>query len=171
MLSSDLLPSEYHPYYAGYINIVDDVHLMSALQKGRDVFLDFVSTFPESRLHYAYADGKWTAAEVLVHILDAERVFQYRAFRFARNDKTALPGFEQDDYVLESKANDKSKEEILQEFTGIRDSTWALFASLNENELKREGSASGSLMSVRALGFVICGHQKHHLGILRERYL
>ena len=115
MLPSELTSSEYHPYYSSYIDILEGIPLILALQEAKHGFLDFVSALPENKLTYAYADGKWTTAEVLVHLLDAERVFQHRAFRFARNDKTALPGFEQDDYVVQSKANFKGKQEILQD--------------------------------------------------------
>nr|WP_299339555.1 DinB family protein [Allomuricauda sp.] len=171
VLSSGLSTSEYHPYYSGYIGILKEVDLLPTLKKGKDEFLDFVKGIPDDKLDFSYADGKWTISEVLLHLIDAERVFQYRAFRFARNDKTALPGFEQDDYVVESKSNERTKEEILEEFRSVRESTILLFSSFNADVLKRLGTASNAKMSARALGFVICGHQMHHLKIIQERYL
>lgn len=122
-------------------------------------------------MNFSYAQGKWTIAEVLIHLMDTERIFQYRALRFARNDKTELQGFDQDSYVPESQAPNRSRNDILEEFIAIRKSSIALFASLNDEMLLRSGLASGAKMSVRALGFVICGHQVHHFNILQERYL
>jgi len=122
-------------------------------------------------MSYAYTDGKWSVAEVLVHLMDTERIFQYRALRFARNDKTELKGFEQDDYIPESEANGRDKEDVLREFLAIRNSSIALFKSFHEEQLKRSGKANGATMSVRALGCIICGHQAHHFNILKQRYL
>ncbi len=166
-----LLETEYHPYYGHYISLSHGDDFLEALQKGVSEFQDFVGSIPEDKMHFAYEAGKWTVSELLMHLIDAERVFQHRAFRFARNDKTALPGFEQDDYVPESEAAQRSKKEILDEFTAVRNSSIQLFSSFNDDVLKRMGTASGSQMSVRALGYVINGHQAHHLNILRERYL
>lgn len=171
VLSSELSTSEYNPYYSGYIRILEDADLLPALKKGKKEFLDFVEGVPETKLDFAYAEGKWTVSEVLIHLIDAERIFQYRAFRFARNDKTALPGFEQDNYVMESKSNERKREDIMEEFESVRESTLRLFSSFNEDALQRLGTASNAEMSVRALGFVICGHQMHHLKIIQERYL
>ena len=164
-------PNEYHPYYGNYIQLSKDAPLVESLKDSMQVFQNFVSNIPESQLGFSYAPGKWTIAELLMHLLDAERLFQHRAFRFARNDKTALPGFEQDDYVPESMAGQRSKENIIQEYASIRQSTIQLFDSFSDEMLQRIGTASGSPMSVRALGHVIVGHQVHHLNILRERYL
>ena len=120
---------------------------------------------------FSYGEGKWTVAEVLVHLIDSERVFQYRAFRICRNDKTALPGFEQDDYVLESLANKRTKEDILDEYLTVRDASINLFNVMSNDLLKRTGTASGLPWTVAALGLVISGHQRHHFNILKERYL
>ncbi|MEM9076214.1 MAG: DinB family protein [Bacteroidota bacterium] len=166
-----LSSSEYHPYYAHYIGLSGDGSILEKLDAGTTVFQDFVLAIPDSKMHFAYAEGKWTISELLMHLIDSERVFQHRAFRFARNDKTPLPGFEQDDYVLESIARERSKESIINEFLGVRSSTLQLFNSFKEDIMRRMGTASGSQMSVRALGHVICGHQVHHLKILQERYL
>lgn len=171
MVSSDLSTSEYHPYYANYIKILGQVSLMSALKKGRAEFLDFVGTIPDDKLTCSYADGKWSIAAVLVHLVDAERVFQYRALRFARNDKTPLPGFEQNGYSSESYADKKSKDQLIQEFSTVRDATVVLFGTFGQNILKRTGVADNAPMSVGAVGFVICGHQAHHLAVIKERYL
>ena len=171
MKVADLRSSEYHAYYGPYIKALEDLTLLDILNQSREVLSAFVQEIPEEKFKFSYAQGKWSIAEVLVHLCDAERVFQYRALRFARNDKTELQGFDQDLYVPESRANDRSKEDILDELLAVRSSSIRLFSSFNDNELLRLGSANGAEMSVRALGFVICGHQAHHFKIIRERYL
>nr|WP_299382025.1 DinB family protein [Allomuricauda sp.] len=172
MLSSELSTSEYNQFYHTYILALGgEVKLIDQLVDGKDIFLSFLKDIPQDKLGYAYGPGKWTLTEVLMHIVDAERVFQYRALRFARKDNTPLPGFDQDIYVPESNANRKTKEEIMQEYRSVRESTIALYKSFSDDVLLRMGTASGSGMSVRAQGFVICGHQAHHMKIIRERYL
>ncbi|MEX0312620.1 MAG: DinB family protein [Allomuricauda sp.] len=171
MLVSDLSASEYNPFYHNYILSVGNENLLTEMEKGRDEFIACLEGIPDEKLSYAYAEGKWTLAELIVHVIDAERVFQYRALRFSRNDKTPLAGFDQDIYVPQSNAGNRSKQELLQEYTTVRESTLSLFRSLDEEALQRIGIASGSEMSTRAMGFVICGHQAHHLKIVRERYL
>ncbi|MGX1930325.1 DinB family protein [Flagellimonas sp. 2504JD4-2] len=171
MLVSELSPSEYNPFYHNYVQSVGEGPLLSELEKGRDELISFLETIPESKMDFAYAEDKWTLAELLVHIIDAERVFQYRALRFARNDKTALAGFDQDIYVPQSNAGARTMKNMLEEYKVVRESTLVLFRSFDEEALKRIGVASGSEMSTRAMGFVICGHQAHHLKIIRERYL
>jgi hypothetical protein len=168
---SQLQSGEYHPYYAPYIEILGNSSLSEALKSGLHLLSSFIEEIPESKMGFTYADKKWSVAEVLMHLMDTERIFQYRALRFARNDKTELKGFEQDDYVPESGANDRDKKELLEEFVAIRKSSIALFNSFNEGKLLRSGKANGATMSVRALGFIICGHQAHHFKILEERYL
>ena len=144
--------------------------MLPALEEGLKDMQSFMARLEDHKLTFAYETGKWTVAEVLVHLLDAERIFQYRALRFARNDRSELPGFEQDDYVVESFANQRTKAEILEEFMGIRQASISLFKSFNEDSLRRMGTASGVKMSVRALGYVICGHQVHHLKVLEDYY-
>ncbi|WP_375324403.1 DinB family protein [Flagellimonas sp. GZD32] len=171
MLRSELPTSEYNNFYHTYILALGDIELLSGLKKGKEDFLSLLDQIPENKLGFAYAEGKWTLAEAIVHIIDTERVFQYRALRFARNDKTDLPGFDQDIYVPNSNASSRSLESLRNEYEAVRDSTLALFSSLGETALLRVGVASGSRMSVRALGFIISGHQAHHARILKERYL
>lgn len=170
MTTSEVASDEYHPYYRAYIDACGEGELFDFLTLGLKSFSDFISSIPEEKLPYKYEEGKWTVAEVLVHLFDAERVFQYRALRFARNDQTGLVGFEQDDYVPQSRSNDRTKDDLIREYGSIRNSVITLFNSFNEIELLRKGKASDAQMSVRALGFVINGHQKHHQRILVERY-
>lgn len=171
MFLSELPTSEYNPFYHTYVMALGDVDLLDELRNGKQVLLSLLEEIPEEKLTYAYAEGKWTLAEALVHMLDTERIFQYRALCIARNDKSEFPGFDQDAYVPVSNANDRSKKDLIDEYVAVRDSSITLFASLDEEALKRVGVASGSKMSVRALGFITSGHQAHHVRILRERYL
>ncbi len=171
MFVSDLSASEYNPFYHNYILSVGDDDLLTEMEKGRDELASLLESVSENKLSYAYAEGKWTLAELLLHVIDAERVFQYRALRFARNDSTPLTGFDQDIYVPKSNASKRKKEDIIQEYKTVRESTLSLFRTFDKEALLRVGTASGSEMSTRAMGFIICGHQAHHLKIVRERYL
>ena len=171
MKVSQLVPEDYNPYYKTYIDALGGVTLNDALKNGLEEIKKLLSTIPDDKLSFRYADGKWTIAEVLLHIIDTERVFQYRALCFSRNDKALFPGFDQDAYVENSNAAKRTKESILQEFIAVRASTIALFQSFDENDLQKRGVASNSTMSVAAAGFIISGHLKHHQKILVERYL
>ncbi|MGB5361331.1 DinB family protein [Eudoraea sp.] len=171
MKNSELKKEDFHPFYEPYIKTLGDVELLGMLKRQLENFPMFISSIPKDKLHYTYSAGKWTMAQVLVHILDTERVFQYRALRFARNDKTPLPGFDQDMFVIESNAESWNKEELIENYRTIRKSTIALFEKFSDETLKKVGIASESPMSVAALGFICCGHQRHHRNILRERYL
>lgn len=171
MRRSELAEGDYNPFYQTYIDALGDVELMDMHQKQLQNFPGFIESIPDSKLNYAYAGGKWTVAEVIIHIIDTERVFQYRALRFSRGDRTPLPGFEQDDYVPNSNADRRSKESIIEEYKAVRKSTIALFANFDRQTLQTRGVASNSEMSVASLGFIISGHQKHHRNVIRERYL
>ncbi|MET6990512.1 DinB family protein [Sediminicola arcticus] len=171
MRTTDLSTTDYNAYYKPYIEALGDIELMDALKTGMDQFVLQIKNIPEAKLTYAYGVGKWTILEVLVHLIDTERIFQYRALRFYRNDKTPLPGFDQDEYVLASNANDRTKESIIKEYLALRQSTIALFETFEEEALKRIGMASSAKMSVGAAGLIISGHQKHHLSILENRYV
>ena len=171
MLISEISPSEYNPFYHTYIQALGPVDLMQELEGGKKDFLMVLEGMPTEKLSYAYAKGKWTLAEALVHMLDTERVFQYRALRFARNDSTNLPGFDQDMYVPNSNASSRTLNDLVEEYKAIRASTISLYSSFDDEMLLWKGVASGSQMSVRAMGFIICGHQAHHIKIIKERYL
>ncbi|WP_299433685.1 DinB family protein [uncultured Maribacter sp.] len=152
------------------LNTLEDVELMSELLNGKKQFLDLVETIDATKFSYAYGKDKWTVAEVLLHIIDTERVFQYRALCFCRNDKTALPSFNENDYVKEVSVANRNKENIVEEFLAVRESTITLFKNITKEQLLHTGTASNIQWSVGGLGFVICGHQKHHMKILKERY-
>ena len=171
MFVSDLSISEYNPFYQTYINALGNVGLMEEMVQGKKDFLLLLEQIPDSKLPFSYAEGKWTLAEALVHMIDTERIFQYRSLRFARNDKTDLAGFEQDEYVPNSNAKNRALKDLMAEYSVVRDATITLFKSFDEDMLKRMGKANGFPMSVRAMGFIINGHQAHHMKIIKERYL
>lgn len=160
---------EYAQYYSGYVAHYDGQPILPAMVQQLAAFEQLVGTVTRP-ISYRYADGKWTIAELLLHIIDTERVFQYRAFAFSRGEKQTQPGFEQDDYVATSRAAERTMEDILTEYQVVRQSTIALFRSLGETELSNIGTASGNPVSVRALGYIILGHSQHHMNILSERY-
>jgi hypothetical protein len=171
MIKSSLPKEAFNQFYGTYLSVLDDSNLKDLLSTGKKEFVTFIERIPEEKLHSAYAMGKWTIAEVILHIIDAERVFQYRALRFLRNDKTPLPGFDQDFYVKNSDASTRSRKSLISEFMAVREASITLFLNLDNEALTRSGVASNIEWTVAALGFVICGHQKHHQQIMSQRYL
>lgn len=171
MNSSQLNENEYAPFYKNYITIVGNVNLLEILNSSLDELTETVKNLPEEKLLFRYDTNKWTIKELLQHIIDAERVLSYRALRFSRNDATALHGFDEDWYVNNSNGNERDFNDLLNEFTLIRKSSISLFKSLTNEMLAMYGSSNGSDMTVRALGFIIAGHQMHHLKIIKEKYL
>ncbi len=171
MKASNLSTGEYHPYYGQYLALLGDAELLPSLKQGLDDMEGFLLSLEPGQLSHAYAPDKWTIAEAIVHLVDTERIFQYRALRFARNDQTHLMGFDQDAFAMESDAGKRSKEQLLAEFKAVRHASIALFESLDTKKLLRIGTASGSQMSVRALGFMISAHQAHHDNLFKTLYL
>jgi hypothetical protein len=171
MTSLQLNENEYAPFYKNYIKALGTVDLFEILNSSLDDLLATINNLPEDTLVYSYDDGKWTIKELIQHIIDAERVLSYRALRFSRNDATDLPGFNENWYVENSNGNDRNINDLLEEFTFLRKGTIALFKSFTEEMFELIGSIDGGDMSVRALGFIIAGHQTHHLKIIKEKYL
>lgn len=172
MKPSDLKPEEFAGHFSTYINQVSSEYtLVEELEISVHRLIKFVQNIPTDKFDYRYAEGKWTIKDIIQHLIDAERIFTYRALRFARNDKTALPGFNENDYANQTNANKRSIQDLLTELAGVRQATLSLFKSLSTEELLRIGTASNNPMSVRALGFTIIGHQNHHQRIFKERYL
>ncbi len=171
MKSSEVLPSEYNPYYGAYITLAQNQLLMDGLQNGLNETISFLESIPNDKLKHRYDAGKWSVKEIIRHIIDTERIFAYRALRFARNDKTSLHGFEQDDYIQPSKADELSLESLLDEYKSNRMATIAMFRNFSDEMLKRIGEASSNPMSARAAGFIIVGHEKHHCNVIKDRYL
>lgn len=172
MKPSQLQPTEFAPFYATYINQVsEEFILQEELEISLHRFIKFVQDIPMDKFDYRYAEGKWTIKDIIQHLIDAERIFAYRALRFARNDKTDLPGFEENDYVDEANADGRTVMQLLTEMSAVRHATMLLFKTFTEKQLLQIGTANNNPISVRALGFVIIGHQNHHQRIFEERYL
>jgi uncharacterized damage-inducible protein DinB len=163
--------SEYAPYYGRYIGKVPAGELLAVLERQRGETAALLRGIPEAKATHRYAPGKWSIKEVIGHISDSERIFSYRALRFARGDRTPLPGFEQDDYMRPARFDARPLAGIAAELDSVRLATLALFRGLDAEALARRGEASGKEVSVRALAWIIAGHTHHHVEILRERYL
>jgi len=164
-------PDEYADYYGKYIAYVQTDDPLKELRKSKEKLMKFISKLSKKELKHRYAEGKWSIKEILVHLVDAERIWGYRALRVARNDKTPLPGWEENDYAPASKADDRKIKSILREFETVRNASVALFEGFEEEMLMRTGTASNHPISVRALAYVMMGHQLHHVSVIKERYL
>jgi len=171
MTTSNLSPEEYNPYYGTYIAKAANLNLKEGLKSNYSITEAFLNAIPKDKLEYRYAEGKWTVKDIIQHIIDTERIFAYRALRVARNDKTALPGFEENDYALTGNANARTLESLLAEYKAVRQATIALFNSFSDDMVKHIGTASNSPISARAIGFIIIGHEIHHCNVIKERYL
>lgn len=172
MKPSDLQTEEFAGHFATYINQVSSEYsLVEELEISVHRLIKFVQNIPLDKFDYRYAKGKWTIKDIIQHLIDAERIFAYRALRFARNDKTELSGFEENDYVDAADAGKRSIQDLLTELAVVRQATLSLYKSFSEEEVMRKGIASNNPISVRALGFVIIGHQNHHQRVFEERYL
>ncbi|WP_348812420.1 DinB family protein [Flavobacterium maritimum] len=171
-MKTDQLPiNEYSKFNAIYIQAVGNVDMIEELEICLHDFIRFVQNIPMDKFDYRYAEGKWTIKDIIQHIIDTERIFTYRALRISRNDKTPLPGFEENDYVANTNANARSIQDLLAELSAVRHSTLFLFKSFSWEQLERIGIASNNEISVRAIGFILIGHQKHHQNVFKERYL
>lgn len=172
MKKQDLNTNEYNDYIAGYINKIDDnLELMKGYEDDKNMIVDFFTAVPKEKLEYRYAEGKWSIKEVFQHIIDTERIFMARLLRIARNDKTALPGYDQDIYIEPSGADAKSLDALLTEFNITRAYSINLLESLSEENLHDMGIVSESPISARACAFLLLGHSIWHIEILKERYL
>ncbi|HSD62187.1 MAG TPA: DinB family protein [Ignavibacteriaceae bacterium] len=164
-------PNEYAAYYSGYIkNIPPDANIIEYLENGRDALQSLISSIPEAKGIFSYAEGKWSIKEVFGHLADSERIFAYRALCIARKESKSLPGFEQDDYVREANFNNRSFQSFADELLHLRNSNISLFKSFNAAELLSRGVANNKEFSVRAFLYIIAGHEIHHLKILKEKY-
>ena len=171
MKSNQLFITEYPDFYKSYIQELEEVELIEELEICLHEFIKFVQNISMDKFDYQYAEGKWTIKEIIQHLIDSERVFSYRALRISRNDKTPLPGFDENEYVANSNGNERSLQSLLTEMAVVRQSTLSLFNSFSQEQLTKIGIASNNEVSVRAIGFIIIGHQKHHQKIFIEKYL
>lgn len=162
--------TEYAPFYAGYVAHVPEDDVMAVLRAQPGELAALAGAVPAEREGFAYAPGKWTVREVMGHLGDAERVFGYRAFRFGRGDQTPLASFDENLFVANGRFDAAPLEALLDEFVHLRSANLAALARLDAAGWRATGTASGALVSVRALAFIMAGHVRHHVRILRERY-
>jgi hypothetical protein len=163
-------PSEYAPYYGRYIDKVPEGDLFRTLEEQARETQRLLSGLSEARALHRYAPGKWSVKEVVGHVTDSERVFSYRALRFARADATVLPGFDENAWVPAGNFDARSVKDLAAELGAVRSATIALFRGFDPAALARGGTASDNVVSVRAIGWIIAGHERHHVALLHERY-
>jgi len=164
-------PGEYDPYYEKYIQLVQHEDVLEALQWNIHATEALLSVLPADKAAFRYETGKWTLKEVLGHMIDTERIFAYRALRFARGDANELAGFDQDPYVAEAGHNDCALKELVEEFVTVRKGSILMFRHLPQAAWARTGLANQSKVSVRALAWIAAGHELHHRNVIREKYL
>lgn len=172
MKKAEITRIEYAPYYETYLKRVQgDTNLIGGFEKSLIDTPHFFQSIPNEKLHFQYAADKWTPKEILQHLIDTERIFTYRALRISRNDKTELPGFDENAYVLPSMANQKSLAQLVDEFESLRQANICMYKGFSDEMLICLGKASGGPVSVRAIPFILLGHELHHMAIVEQRYL
>ena len=164
-------PGDYSPYYENYIKLIEGEDIVKILNDQSKKTQDVLNSFSEHKGNFRYADGKWTVKEVVGHLLDTERVFAYRALCIARGEKKSLPSFDQDEYVKAGNFNRRELFDLNYEYRLLRESNLLLFRSFTPEMLRLRGFASESTVTVLALLFIIAGHEKHHMNVLREKYI
>ncbi|MFM8742651.1 MAG: DinB family protein [Cytophagales bacterium] len=167
LLNLDTVPH----FFKNYVKRIEETDLLQALRISGHRMVEIVHSIPVAKQDFCYADGKWSVRELLCHVIDAERIFAYRALRFARNDKTSLEGFEENDYAPQANAQHRTLTSIADEMVRLRASTIDLYQSFSPEMMMRKGFANKNEMTVMVLGFVIAGHETHHRKVLIERYL
>jgi hypothetical protein len=161
----------YSPHFYNYIKLVENEDLKTVLKNQLQESEKFFTSIPEEKHLYKYAENKWSVKEVIQHIIDTERVFDYRALAFSRKDIHTLPSFDENDYAKNSNADSRNWQDLMNEFMVVRKSTIFLFQSFSPEQSDAVGKASDYEMSVKAMGYTIAGHFAHHINILKERYL
>lgn len=164
------LPGDYAPFYDTYVRLVPAGQVLDLLEKGQLTFSGYLASLKPDQWDYRYAEGKWSVREVLLHLIDSERIFAYRALRIGRNDQTPLPGFDQDIFVEYSDASARSESSLLEEYQSVRQATLSLFRGFPAEAWARRGYANAVEVSAHAIPFIIAGHEIHHLNVLQNRY-
>lgn len=164
-------PTEYAPHFEKYISLAPESDIVTTLGKQIEGTLGLLRGLSEAQGNLRYAPGKWSVKEVIGHLIDAERIFAYRALRFARNDQTPLPGFDENSYAANSSYGSRGLADIAEEFEIVRKSNLYLFKNLDGESWARRGLSNNNEISVRALAYITAGHELHHVGIIRSRYL
>ncbi len=165
------VPSEHGSYFGTYIDLVPEADIVDLLATQIDDTVRLLSSLSEEQARFRYAPNKWSLKQVVGHLIDVERIFVYRALRFSRNEAVALPGFEQDDYVAAANFDQRTLRELAEEFRAVREATVCFFKGLTDAMMLRTGTASETTLSVRAVAYILAGHERHHLNVLRQRYL
>jgi hypothetical protein len=163
--------SDFQKYVQRYLDNIPSENWLEELKKSGEKTVEIYSKMTEEQSFFAYAEGKWTLKELLLHLSDTERVFQFRILAFARGDKNELPGFDEELYANQSFANERSLESLLEEYKLLRKLSQILLETMNPSALKNIGTANGNQISVETIGKLIVGHNYHHLNIIEERYL
>lgn len=163
--------TEYDAAYEHYVSLVPEDRIVPVLEAQPAELEAMFANVAEERGTFAYAEGKWTTKELLGHLIDGERIFAYRALRISRGDKTPIEGFEQDGYIENAFANERSFRDLLHEFSIVREANVMMFDHLKKDAWARTGAANDVEISVRALAWIMAGHVRHHAAILNERYL
>jgi len=163
--------TEYAQSYAGYVALVPEDDILGTIEHQSSVTQKLLASLDESRAAYRYAEAKWSVKEVLGHFIDAERIFAYRALAFARGETQPLPGFDENDYVRHAAFDSWKLGDLSEHYALVRRATIVLFRNFPEEAWERRGTASDNPITVRALAWIIVGHERHHVKVLRERYL
>jgi uncharacterized damage-inducible protein DinB len=163
--------TDFQKYVQRYLDLIPSENWLEELKKSGEKTVEIYSNLTNEQSLFAYAEGKWTMKELLLHLSDTERIFQYRILAFARGDKNELPGFDEELYADQSFANERSLESLLEEYKLIRKSSQILLDTLNPSVLHNIGTANGNQISAETIGKLIVGHNVHHLNIIEERYL
>jgi len=171
LILNTLKENEYASYYKPYLEDVEEGDIASLMIKDLEEQLMLLESIKEEKYQYSYQTGKWSIAELILHVIDSESVFAYRSLSIARNDKTDLPGFDQDEWAKNSNANTLSKNIIIGLFKTCRNHSIALYKSYQKEKLLNIGSANNVSFSVRSLAYIIIGHNRHHFNVLKDHYL
>jgi hypothetical protein len=164
------MSDEYAPFYAGYVGNVREIDPVGVMQSQSTMTQNLLSQVSEERSLFRYAPEKWSIREVVGHLVDAERVFAYRAMRIGRGDETPIEGFDENEYVRGGQFDRRPLTELLEELAHVRQSSLALFRGFDPGAWNRRGIANNNRISVRALAFIIPGHERHHMKVLQDRY-
>lgn len=163
-------PDEYGDFYEGYINLVDQPNaIQSLIRQGQQIYA-LVQQLTKDEANHRYADNKWSVKEIIGHLVDTERIMAYRALCISRGEQQSLPGYDHDSYVEQAGFENRSLQSLSAEYDALRNANISMFSSFSKEQMLRKGTANKISVSVRALAFIIVGHEKHHLNILDEKY-
>jgi DinB superfamily len=163
--------SDYAPFYDTYVRLVEEDDLVKALQSSLEEITENLTLITADKADHAYAEGKWTLKELVQHMIDTERVFSYRAMAFARGEQQNLPGFDENAYADTARVSARNLVEMKEELLSLRRAVYFMFKGFTEEDLQRSGTANNNRVTVNALGYITIGHVKHHINVIRERYL